>query len=283
VRTRASAAAAALLALALGCTAPPAPAAATHTDPPPSRAFACGICGGEITGKYVSVEDELVYHVPCYEKARRCDACGLPAAGSRGPAYVSPDHRVSCSVCQKEAVLSDDEANEVARVARAALADVLKIDLRSVPAPVALVLKPELQAKAGALSSNWIKGLTEVEEEGAADGRRGARHYRIWALSGLPRRILVGVLAHELFHVFQSELNAEAGTADLPFREGAANYVEVRVLRSRGETLRARLLEKQGDAVYGEGLRRFERMAKELGERRALELGAKMQGFPEGY
>ncbi|MBI3724587.1 hypothetical protein HY251_11625, partial [bacterium] len=203
--------------------------------------------------------------------------------GERGPAFFYADHRATCAVCRRDAVFSQEGARETLEAAREALASVLASDRGKIETAVTLLPRPELHAKAGPLANRWLKGLTEVEEEGAQDGKRGARRYRIFVLYGLPRAGLLGVLCHELFHVFQSEKNPKTLEADAAFREGAANYVQVCVLNARGESLRARLLERQGDSVYGEGLRRFEKLAADRGLRRAIELGAREQRFPDGY
>lgn len=152
----------------------------------------------------------------------------------------------------------------------------------SIEIPIKLVSRPELMAQAEELGQPAIKALTVVREEGPSrDGVRGARTYKILALYGLPRPALVGILGHELFHVLQSE--ATGDEKDAAFREGSANYVQVALLRARGEGARARLIERDTDPVYGEGLRRFQRLVKARGEKDALLLGARSIAFPRGF
>ena len=67
------------------------------------------------------------------------------------------------------------------------------------------------------------------------------------------------------------------------FREGAANYVQYKVLRRLKAKRWARILEKNPDRVYGGGLRRFRKLVKAWGEKEALRLGAKSQRFPAGF
>lgn len=241
----------------------------------------CGICGAVIHGRHVVLAQKLAYHEKCLAATPRCESCGLPAAGERGPSSRWDDGRVTCRVCRGDAALDRADAREVCLAARRSLRDVLGLDLGSLEPPVVLSSCHELGARAGTLAHEGLKALTEVEERGASDGARGERRYRIYALYGLARVGLRGVLAHELFHVLQSE--ATAATIEPALREGAANYVQVRVLRALGEEVRARLLEEDRDPVYGEGLRRFERLAHDRGERAALEVGLHGPRFPEGY
>jgi len=242
----------------------------------------CGICQRTIHGRYVTLGDGLDYHKECLDATPRCDGCGLPAGGKRGPALRWKDGRITCTPCKSEAVVDNVAARSALADARAALKTALGLDLGSIEVPIQLVSKDDLLAQAKEVGQPAIRALTIVREEGPGDdGKRGARSYRILALYGLPRAGLVGILAHELFHVAQSE--ASSSDRDAAFREGSANYVQVVILRARGEEMRARLIERDTDPVYGEGLRRFERLAQAAGQKKALQLGLRSIAFPDGY
>jgi hypothetical protein len=241
----------------------------------------CGVCRAVIRGPHVVLAEKLAYHERCLRDTPRCEGCGLPAEGERGGSSRWEDGRITCRTCRADAALEAPDARQALRAARETLADVLKLDLGSVETPVVLVGEQELHAHAGALAHAGLKALTEVEERGSVENARGERRYRIYALYGLPRAGLTGVLAHELFHVLQSE--ASAAPQEAALREGSANYVQVRVLRSRGEDVRARLIEEDSDQIYGGGLRRCEKLALDRGEAKALEMGIHAVHFPEGY
>jgi hypothetical protein len=299
-----------LLAALAGCASPPPPTADTAT--PAARTVACALCGAPIEGpavewrrqgyhpacydrvgpvcgvcrtvihgRHVVLGRELAYHETCLESSPRCEGCGLPTEGERGGALRWDDGRITCRTCRLDAAVDSSDARQACLAARSSLRQLLGLDLGSIDTPVTLVSKPELLARAGALAHPALKALTECDEQIPGDGTRGERHYRIYVLSGLPRAGLVGVLSHELFHVLQSEATAHG--SEPPLREGAANYVQVRVLRARGEELRARLLEEDRDPVYGDGLRRIERLAGEKGESAAIQAGLRAARFPEGY
>ncbi len=242
----------------------------------------CGVCQKSVQGSYVTLGDGLDYHPRCWETTPRCEGCGLAAGGLRGPAARWRDGRVTCTVCKAEAVVELADARRVLADARALVKEHLGLDLGKIETPIELVGKPQLIAAAEELGQPAIKALTVVREEGPGqDGVRGARTYKILALFGLPRPALVGILGHELFHVVQSE--ATPDERDAAFREGAANYVQVTLLRARGEHTRARLLERDTDPTYGEGLRRFERLVKAKGQQDALRIGIRSIAFPPGF
>lgn len=241
----------------------------------------CGVCRKLIYGRHVVLAATLAYHDECLALAPRCESCGLPAAGERGDGGRWEDGRVTCRLCRSEAVLDAPDARQVCLGARNRLRELLGLDLGSVETPVVLASSHELAKRAGSLAHEGLKALTEVEERGGGDGARGERRYRIFVLYGLSRAGMRGVLAHELVHVLQAE--ATAAALEPALREGAANFVQVRVLRAGGDEVRAKLLEEDKDPVYGEGLRRFERLARDRGERAALEVGLRGPAFPGGY
>jgi hypothetical protein len=242
----------------------------------------CAICGEVIHGSYVMLGEGFEYHTSCWDSAPRCEGCGLPAAGKRGPATRWKDGRVTCAVCRREAVLDAGDAAKVESEARSLVERELGLSFGKIEVPVKLVSRSELLAEAQDVGQPAIKALTVAREEApASDGTRGKRSYRIAVLYGLPRPLLVGILGHELFHVLQME--SSSADRDPAFREGSANFVEVIVLRARGEETRARLLERDTDPIYGEGLRRFERLVAARGRAEALRLGVSSIAFPEGY
>ena len=92
-----------------------------------------------------------------------------------------------------------------------------------------------------------------------------------------------GILAHELFHVWQIRTGGIRDRADSVFREGGAQYVQHRMLEDRGlEAWAARLLDNP-DPIYGDGLRRFRRLARAVGDEKALALSATTDRFPRTF
>jgi hypothetical protein len=79
----------------------------------------------------------------------------------------------------------------------------------------------------------------------------------IYVEAGLTRGLLLGTLAHELGHAWQSEqLGASAGAIDPLVSEGFAEWVAYHTLLARGmRTLASRARARQD--VYGRGLERL--------------------------
>ncbi|MEZ0230632.1 MAG: hypothetical protein ACAI25_18570, partial [Planctomycetota bacterium] len=151
----------------------------------------CGVCAGRVQGSYVTLGEGFDYHSKCWEATPRCEGCGFPAGGPRGPAARWRDGRITCVTCKGEAVLDAGEAKRVLEEARAVMKAQLGLDLGRIEVPIKLVTKQELIIAAEELGQPAIKALTVVREESPGhDGARGARTYKILALFGLPRPAL---------------------------------------------------------------------------------------------
>jgi hypothetical protein len=242
----------------------------------------CDLCGASIaTARYVAFGPGHEYHETCWTASPRCEVCGFPA-GERGHAVPLDDGRRTCADCRLTAVNDSAEAAAALLEARGLLARELGLTLGPITVPVALVSRQKLLEEAADVGKPAIQALTVAREDApSANGGRGARSYRVIALYGIPRAALVAILGHELFHVLQCE--ASPAERDPAFREGAADYVHVVLLRAQGEEGRARLLESVTDTVYGEGLRRFERLARARGRKEALALALGSTAFPDGF
>jgi hypothetical protein len=193
------------------------------------------------------------YCADCARNRPRCDICGLPVLdGGRLPA----DGRLTCAECEATAVHDPIEAQAIFRAAESAIGQQLGLSL-GVPTALLLVGRDELMVVMRELGQ---------EPDGAADTlgaytRRGRRR-GIYALSGLPRLLLLQVAAHEWAHAWQME-NAPL-MRDPVLREGFAEWIAYRLLRARGEAEAAeRMLAR--DDIYGDGLRHLLRLEEQLG------------------
>lgn len=203
----------------------------------------------------------------------RCSACTLPISDR---VFEWPDQRIVCGACRDEAVVDPREARDLLLLARADLQERFGVVFEDAAFDLALVDLPTLLADAGAdLAHPALQAFSAITP----------RSCQIEALYGLPRTALRGILVHELFHAHQTDQRApgRGRQVDLAFVEGAAQYVQLRLLEElEGHGWAARLVANE-DPIYGQGLRRFRRMASVLGEERALDLGARESSFPSGY
>lgn len=226
----------------------------------------------------------------------RCSACTLPLAGA---VRQWPDGRLVCGSCHAEAVVDPAQADALLAAARddlrarfgVSLDEVEAVDLRLVDRPALLshareLAHPALQAfstvRAGEADEAPSRASAPARTGGAAAPRR-VQAVTIEALYGLPRAALRGILVHELFHAHQTARRADVGAADPAFVEGAAQFVQLRVLEATGAHAWAARLLANEDPLYGRGLRRFRRLVAAEGEARALERGAAEPGFPPGF
>jgi len=206
-----------------------------------------------------------------------CDACDRPADGR-----AWPDGRRSCARCRELAVVGPAGLAGARAEALAGLRERFALDLVPERLTVTLVDRDDLVRLAGAtLAHPHLRAFTEVEDSYRGE-RLVHRQFRIYVLRGLPGPALVGVLAHELFHVHQV-LSGGGLRAEEVFREGAAQYVQHEVLQAIGAHEWADRLRRGDDPVYGAGLRRFQALVTARGEEAALRLGATGRRFPSGY
>ena len=195
-----------------------------------------------------------------------CDACNRVAVPGEGGTWS--DGRVACGECLASAVVDQGEGEEVLAEAREELQDALEIKLE---ASVGLVLveRDALLKAAQDLAHPRLRAFCQIRERFLGE-KLVSRTFAIQALTALPRGLLRGILAHELFHVWQAEAGAPENASGR-WREGSANWAQWRVHRERDEALWAEQMERDPDATYGEGFRRFRRLAEALGTERALE------------
>ncbi|MDF1664973.1 MAG: hypothetical protein P1V97_24640 [Planctomycetota bacterium] len=217
----------------------------------------CGICQRSIFGSATTLGERYNYHTPCFSRSPRCDACSLPTEGSRGGVTKLSDGRKHCGECQGTAINTLNDARSLFSTALLELHRNLDIDLRSVPIELKLADRASM-SKLADFKAPIVKGFTVAERK---DVKIGGRFYQgpwkitIWVLKSLPREAVIGVMVHELFHVWQVQ---NCPTQSPPLREGSANYAQWRVLKKRQQMLWAALIEMDPDPVYGGGFRRFQ-------------------------
>lgn len=237
----------------------------------------CGICRKPLLGMIAMVGPGPGYHEHCFAGAHRCDACSLPAEGERGGVVTLDDGRRHCGECAACAVTDAAEARSLAKQVIHDLRRILAVDIRRMSWTLKLVDSPELKRIAGS-DRDGIKGWTDARRR-VRRGRASPWEVTVYILEKEPSGAVYGVLAHELFHLWQlhnAPLNVRA-----ELREGAANWVQWRLLKARGVALWPLLLEADPDPVYGDGFRRFQRFVARHGWPRTLDRMSRMTDFPD--
>ena len=237
----------------------------------------CVVCGKVLLAGRAAMD--LWGNIYCEEHRNEypaCSACGRPiCARLTGGGTTYADGRAVCNVCRRTAVDTKQQAKPIVEAVSRWLYDrgvrfeglVLKINLSSAR---------ELAVSGGDRSSpaglgrgqvmGYIVKLTEL---------RGGRQRRIvngvTILSGLPRELFEGVVAHELGHAWLYLAHVDG----LPpwAEEGFCNLLTY-ILHKDRQTDEARFwvktVEADPDPVYGEGFRRVRAIFKKHGFGEAL-------------
>jgi len=224
----------------------------------------CGICGGPISGQYLSNSWGDVICAVHVGEHPLCEFCGRLAAEpltGRGVRY--PDGRQICGVCYASAVAETGEAR--------VLLDTVTTALRSHGIEVGqdfalnLVDKLEMAGMTPATGrESW--GFTALRQRGGLFGLLESRTVRVYALTGMPRDVLAGVLAHELMHVWLFE-HAPLEMDDVLI-EGSCEYAAYLVLKERPGQLAHHCLALQSEnesLLYGGGFRSVSAYVRQAG------------------
>lgn len=174
------------------------------------------------------------------------------------------DGRVVCGICQITAI---DDPQQVQQAKTSVLEQLKTVGFTYIPEYVAVTLAEQhlLQWRMQASPSANIHGYTKTLDR-QVPGLGLVREHSIFVLHGLPRVAFMGVLAHELLHVWLQEhrLNhlSKATT------EGFCNLGSALIYQNEGSPLAQVLLQRlweDPDAVYGVGYRQMRPQLEKLG------------------
>jgi len=217
----------------------------------------CAACGRRIHRRAAHIGDHGPYCADCMA-GPRCESCGLPA----GRNTTAVDGRVTCATCRATAVSSAEEAAPIFRAVEGVVRDQLGLAL-NVPTGLTLVTPKEMEAILSDMGEDPHSGGNTLGIYTRRGRRRG-----IYALSGLPRLLLLQVAAHEWAHAWQME--SAPLLRDPVLREGFAEWVAYRVLHALGESDTAERALLRQDA-YGQGLRHLLGIEEQVGPRGVIE------------
>jgi hypothetical protein len=224
----------------------------------------CGICGAALSGQYLTNswgDAVCAVHLGQYPTCEYCDRLVAEPLTGRGAHY--PDGRNVCGHCESSAVADVREAY--------ALLDTVKQELRlwGIEIDRELELVPidklrMLDVNSAIGKEAW--GYTDFKQTVSLFGLMNSEQITIYMLSRLPRTVFLGVLAHELMHVWLYA-NAPADM-DPGLTEGSCEYAAHLVLQNRPDPY-VKFLEEareaSDDLVYGTGFRSVRDYAKQVG------------------
>ncbi|HET9112170.1 MAG TPA: hypothetical protein VFN78_15175 [Ktedonobacterales bacterium] len=242
--------------------------------------FHCDTCAEPILGAWYSFQEMIPspeprrYCAECVRDRPRCDLCNAPTgAGS----VTLTDGQYRCVLCKSDLVIGEPGIRLVYTDALALLGQFVDESLLRTP-PLEVVSRRRMGETRRAYAREAGRAPGPHGDDGA-----GSRHVLgffvrtqgkpvIYVEAALTRGLLLGTLAHELGHAWQSEqLGAAAGAIDPLVSEGFAEWVAYHTLMARGlRTLASRARERQD--VYGRGLERLLSIEQAKGRGAVLKL-----------
>lgn len=226
--------------------------------------FSCDTCAEPILGAWYSFQELITapeprrYCAECVRDRPRCDLCQAPTGAG---AVTLTDGQYRCVLCATDLVIGEPAIRLVYTDALTQLGNILDEPLRRTP-PLDVVSRRRMGETRRAYARE--AGRPPAQHGDEAAGRhvlgffvRSQGKPVIYVEAGLTRGLLLGTLAHELGHAWQSEqLGAAAGVVDPLVSEGFAEWVAYHTLLARGmRTLASRARERQD--IYGRGLERL--------------------------
>jgi len=230
----------------------------------------CTICGGIINGEFVYNSWGDTVHAHHANEYPMCEYCGrLMAEKLTGAGTRYEDGRQVCGNCLATAVTRTADAER--------LLDTALIELRRHGIGVERHFKLKLVDKSemsriAAGNHRQVMGYTELKERSSFLGLVRDSKLKVYVLSGMPRDLLLGVLAHEMMHVWLFT-NAPREMQEM-LCEGSCEYASYLVLKDRrGAYARYYLNEQANDSdlIYGHGFREVSDYVRAVGIMRWLE------------
>lgn len=247
----------------------------------------CAYCGKSIIGEIIYFNSH-VYHASCYNESvgQRCVVCGEVVMeeffvdyknnavckihkdqSKRCHAchqFLSPefngswqefkDNRIICTDCNASAVHEIREAREMAKKIQNEL-KATGIEIKQ-DFTLTFVSMQELNSNLEEFLVDHL-GVTLYEKSEMLGGLFSSKKYKIKVLYGLPRSLLLSVLAHELMHVWLFANSPQP--QDQQMCEGTCQYAAYLVLQ-KDETDDGRYfldyLVNQEDKIYGQGFQK---------------------------
>ena len=220
----------------------------------------CKICNAIIEGEYFTGNNNK-YCKKCYECYPHCSGCGVPA----GPSGVKlRDERTLCSDCYAVAIFNREKGQKIFEEVREILKKSHEMFVKFPIKEINLVDKTRLNE----LLIN--KSLEYIPDDGVAglhyyekiNGR--IRVSEIYILNGLTPQRIFAVIAHEYSHAWQAENCPDK--QDNMVREGFAEWVSFKLLKTKGYNDEAEKMLETKDPVYGAGLKKYIELEKKYGE-----------------
>ena len=230
------------------------PSLCTHCYRSAPRCAACRrpIAAVSYTFEDLSETRPHRYCESCVKSRPRCDVCRVPVGPEIAPL---DDGQYRCSVCASQMVEKPELVEAMYQEALAAFRQIVGSTLSQIPH-----LQTVTRLQMGTVRRSHHSNLAPGGEEGVGGHHVLGFFVRYEGMSSiyierlLPRSVLLGTLAHELGHAWQSEYAPQVH--DLLTCEGFAEWVAHHVLVASGHRAMAARATRRED-IYGRGLRLY--------------------------
>lgn len=216
----------------------------------------CQTCRAPLVQSWYTFEEltpaipERRYCPTCVRSNPRCDICRVPAPRGSMPL---DDGQYRCAGCAAEMVADDEAIRAMYEVALTLCADIIAEPLREKPA-LAVVTRLQMGEIRLKQEHGGAGSITETTPSPHVVGYfvRAKGKATIYIERRLPRSMLIGTLAHEIGHAWQTERAPEL--RDPLVCEGFAEWVAHHALVAR-DLLPLAARSTRREDVYGRGLR----------------------------
>jgi hypothetical protein len=224
-----------------------------------TRALHCVVCTKPILQQAIYIEGKGPYCNVCVRTNARCDVCGV-LVDKNG--QLLTDGRHICRQCHATAVYQQQHAHLVYEQVKEIIHNYLQLRL-NVPTGLVLVGRDQMS---DILQQNG-RVIANVTNTLGVYLRRGRRR-GIYVQSGLPRLLLMQVIAHEWGHAWQRENGPLM--RETFHKEGFAEWVAYKVMEHiDAKSAMSRMLAR--DDIYGQALRNTLNIEKQSGEAGVLD------------
>ena len=208
----------------------------------------CGCCGKVISGQGWTIPDGTSFCNECYTTTKEfCDICGAPIG--KGLSVALEAGRKMCLKCKETAVTDPKEAVNIYEDIMKYAAKELGLVVKD-PVPIKMVLRAEMK--------NIAKKMKNADRLFGLFVKEGSGRRTLYFLSGTPRYITRGTIAHEFAHAWQDE-NCVKGQ-DKRLVEGFCEWVSYKTLYYFGEREAAGIIAAREGDEYGEGYKIFAKL-----------------------
>jgi hypothetical protein len=222
----------------------------------------CKICNAIIEGEYFTGNDKKSkYCKKCYDFYSHCPDCGVPA----GPSGINlPDGRTLCSECYSVAIFDENKVEKIFEEVKEALKKSPGLTVKFPIKEIKLVNKTELNKLLENKTLEYIPhdGVSGLHYYEKINGRITISE--IYILNWLTPQRIISVIAHEYSHAWQAENCPDKQESMV--REGFAEWVSFKLLKTKGYKDEAEDMLKTADPVYGGGLKKYLELEKKYGK-----------------